>query len=205
MLFILTGNIMTGKTRWLQALVEELEARGFTSWGVLAPGLWTEVRENDSLRFEKRGIDNVLLPEKKVIPFAISCDFEQPEWASEQSDSLGMKWRIRDESIEEVNIHFDSIAESVSKTPTDPKNNLLIVDEMGRLELLCNQGLTSALNLLKQGPSPLYKHAIVVVRDALADEAQKRFGPAWGHVNLIGPNEAAREQVLRFFETCRQS
>ena len=38
MLFILTGDVQSGKTRWLERLVAELAADGVESRGVLAPG-----------------------------------------------------------------------------------------------------------------------------------------------------------------------
>ncbi len=38
MLFVLTGDVQTGKTRWLHDLVEEIASRGVLCEGVLAPG-----------------------------------------------------------------------------------------------------------------------------------------------------------------------
>ncbi len=40
MLFILTGDIQTGKTRWLEALIDELNQQGVVTDGVVAPGVW---------------------------------------------------------------------------------------------------------------------------------------------------------------------
>ena len=40
MLYILTGEIQTGKTRWLQALIDKLAEKGVPLEGVLAPGVW---------------------------------------------------------------------------------------------------------------------------------------------------------------------
>ena len=42
MLFILTGDVRTGKTTWLEARVRELEAAGVPVRGVLAPGVWRD-------------------------------------------------------------------------------------------------------------------------------------------------------------------
>ncbi|MFR8009703.1 MAG: hypothetical protein ACLU6D_10730, partial [Gordonibacter urolithinfaciens] len=73
MLFILTGGVQSGKTRWLERLVAELAADGVESRGVLAPGVWRPRADGDDggLRppgsgegaYEKLGIDNVLLPQ----------------------------------------------------------------------------------------------------------------------------------------------
>lgn len=71
MLYLLTGQVQTGKTRWLQGLVSAYEARGVAVGGVLAPGVWREVTARDgAASFEKLGIDNILLPEHETIPFA---------------------------------------------------------------------------------------------------------------------------------------
>ena len=44
MLFVLTGGIQTGKTRWLGRLVEALGAEGVRCAGVMAPGVWRKRR-----------------------------------------------------------------------------------------------------------------------------------------------------------------
>lgn len=62
-LFILTGEIQTGKTRWLQGVLGDLSACGVPLRGVVAPGVWTRVGRG----FEKLGIDNVLLPDRKSV------------------------------------------------------------------------------------------------------------------------------------------
>lgn len=40
MLYMLTGEIQTGKTRWLARRVDEARAAGIDVHGVLAPGVW---------------------------------------------------------------------------------------------------------------------------------------------------------------------
>ena len=44
MLFLLTGDVQIGKTRWLERLAAELSGDGVQVAGVLAPGVW-RVRE----------------------------------------------------------------------------------------------------------------------------------------------------------------
>lgn len=77
---------------------------------------------------------------------------------------------------------------------------MLVVDELGRLELLRSCGLTNALAILDAGPTPQFPHAIAVVRETLLDEARRRFEPRWGKATVIGPDDAARNLVL---ETAR--
>lgn len=64
---ILAGDVQIGKTRWLQALVSDLEARGAVCGGVIAPGVWCE---DEAGSFDKLGIDNELMPTHEVVHFA---------------------------------------------------------------------------------------------------------------------------------------
>ncbi|WP_139653505.1 hypothetical protein [Raoultibacter phocaeensis] len=68
MLFILTGAVQTGKTRWLERLAATLDEGGVVCVGVLAPGVWREASEQGDR--EKVGIDNVLLPAGDRFSFA---------------------------------------------------------------------------------------------------------------------------------------
>ena len=69
MLFLLTGDIQCGKTRWLENLCREAESRGTSVAGVLAPGVWEELKDAPE-KFYKLGINNVLLPSKARARFA---------------------------------------------------------------------------------------------------------------------------------------
>ena len=71
MLYILTGSIQIGKTRWLKALVDEMEAMGRPVYGVVAPGDWRPCEEGG---FEKYGIFNELLPGHRRLLFAMRAD-----------------------------------------------------------------------------------------------------------------------------------
>lgn len=80
MLFLLTGEVQIGKTRWLESLVAELGAFGVPCAGVLAPGQWVPSTgpHADANGFEKLGIDNVLLPGGERVPFARRGDLAGP-------------------------------------------------------------------------------------------------------------------------------
>ena len=132
MLFLLTGQVQTGKTRWLQALARDMLERGVPVWGVVAPGVWRESRDADdsagfvsarvlagnpaSARLEKTGIDNVLLPSGARVPFARRCDLAQAAGvfdAKSQSARANLVWSIDDAAIVQVNEHFSKIARLV--------------------------------------------------------------------------------------------
>ena len=285
MLFLLTGDVQIGKTRWLEDLCTSLQAAGTCVAGVVAPGQWVPRPEGQpggkhsfdgAGRFEKLGIDNVLLPQGERIEFARRRDLAAKSKAfteGKQAKAAKLGWAISDTAIAQVNAHFAELAKQASIAPADsgaydpttaqaevdtpaaaPLDNgvcppvaaetaakisplaqinsdeptvaataakaegnvlaaapaanetrlaphaMLVVDELGRLELLRSCGLTNALAILDAGPTPQFPHAIAVVRETLLDEARKRFEPRWGKAAVIGPDDAARNLVL---ETAR--
>ena len=284
-LFLLTGDVQIGKTRWLENLCASLQTAGTCVAGVVAPGQWVPRPEGQpggkhgfdgAGRFEKLGIDNVLLPQGKRIEFARRRDLAAKSKAfteGTQAKAAKLGWAISDTAIAQVNAHFATLAKQASIAPADsgadgptttqakvdapaaaPLDNgvcppvaaetaaktsplaqtntgestaaaaaakargnvlaaapaanetrlaphaMLVVDELGRLELLHSCGLTNALAILDAGPTPQFPHAIAVVRETLLDEARRRFEPRWGKAAVIGPDDAARNLVL---ETAR--
>lgn len=200
MLFILTGDIQIGKTRWLKSTCRKLAADGIPCAGVVAPGVWVPSEHGDANGFEKLGIDNLLLPQGERIPFARRRDLAQAEGMfdpNSQSAQMQLGWEISDDAIAQVNAHFDRIA---ARTHHNGRQSLLVVDELGRLELIRNQGLASALALLDEGPSPAFPHALIVVRDVLVDLARERFAPSWGDPALVSPTQDAEEAIRRAFK-----
>lgn len=209
MLFLLTGEVQIGKTRWLESLVAELAERGVPCAGVLAPGQWlpSESERADANGFEKLGIDNVLLPGGERIPFARRGDLARADGTFDEESQAAkaeLAWHIDDVAIARVNTHFDELAvhasEGMESQDPSPTPGLLIVDELGRLEIWRGGGLTSAMALLAQGPTLAFPHALVVVRDYLLDDAEALFAEAWPDRCRIAPDEAGREVVLAAFE-----
>ena len=199
MLFVLTGGIQTGKTRWLGRLVRDLAAKGVPCAGVLAPGVWRRCAPDDVLTegeraagaqegsaYEKLGIDNVLLPNGERIPFARRADLAWEEGSydeASQAARAGLGWAIDDASIARVNAHFDELRRAPDAPPS-----LLIVDELGRLELARGEGIVSAMDILDAGPSNAFPVALVVVRADLVPLARERLEPAWGAPVVISPD-----------------
>lgn len=202
MLFLLTGEVQIGKTRWLESLVAELGAFGVPCAGVLAPGQWVPSMgpHADANGFEKLGIDNVLLPGGERVPFARRGDLARADGTFDEESQAAkaeLAWHIDDAAIDRVNAHFDEITAHASAVAP----GLLIVDELGRLEIWRNGGLTSAVALLAQGPTAAFPHALAVVRDYLLDDTEALLAPAWPEIARISPNDAAREAILAAFES----
>ncbi len=203
MLLILTGDVQIGKTRWLEGVCAELENRGVCVCGVVAPGQWVKrpcgqpsgIRGLDGAgRFEKRGIDNVLFPGHQRIEFARRRDLagESDEFGGgRQAREARLGWAISDEAIGKVDDHF-------ARLSTNPPQvgSLLVVDELGRLELVRGEGLVSAMRLIDEGPTSAFPHALIVVRESLVGLACDRFSSAWGDVRAIGPTDDARELLF---------
>ena len=170
MLFILTGDIRSGKTTWLEAGVRELGAAGVPVRGVLAPGVWRDGK--------KVGIENVLLPSHERVLLATPA---------EEGCSTGLGWDFDANALARVNAHLTELA----ATSGDARPGLLVIDEIGPLELRRGEGLTAALELLDAGPTPAWPHALVVVRATLAEDARTRFAQSWRSVELLSPDESS--------------
>lgn len=217
MLFALTGEIQTGKTRWLDRTVQRLSDEGVRCAGVIAPGVWRRrdpgaepsageraVGSNGASEFEKLGIDNVLLPDGERVSFARRVDLAQAAGSfdeASQSARAGLGWAIDDGAIARVNAHFERLAceASGSLGSGDRRRSLLVVDELGRLELIRGEGLTAAMALLDRGPMEAFPHALVVVRADLVHHVRLRFEPIWGAVSAIGPGDAGMESLRAAF------
>ena len=223
MLYILTGDIQTGKTRWLQGLIEELEARDVIPYGVIAPGRWIEHRDGGSVAFAKTGIDNELLPSHELIAFARrSSDVsdDEAQRTCSQARNAQLSWAIDDGALNRVDEHLARVArmtapspdgevaaERISSVEGNPtadvraqQKGILVIDELGRLELLHGKGLANALALVERGATPALPHALIIVREQLLDQARARFADApWEGTRAIFPTRDAREELLAAF------
>lgn len=206
MLYILTGNVQTGKTRWLQKLIAGLEAADTITYGVIAPGRWIEHRNDDEVTFEKTGIDNELLPQHELIPFARrACDVGdgEAERTCTQARKAQLGWAIDDSTLNRVNEHLSQVAQ-ITANDIEPSENdrakhtaLLVIDELGPLELLYGNGLVNGLALADRGATSTLPHALVVVREQLLDQALVRFSNApWGGIKTIYPTDEAFDELL---------
>lgn len=203
MLYMLTGDVQTGKTRWLQGLIEELEASSVLPYGVIAPGRWLEHQNGNTVTFEKTGIDNELLPQHTVIPFARRArdvDDDEARRSCSQARKAQLGWAIDDSTLDRVNEHLawvTRVTDAVSGDGQPSGKGLLVIDELGRLELLHGGGLVNALALVERGATPALPHALVIVREQLLDQAEARFAAApWNGMQVILPTEKTRDDLL---------
>ncbi len=210
MLFILTGEVQIGKTRWLCQLTDELRQQSAICFGVLAPGVWIERGREDATNpsrqrtsqplFEKLGIDNILLPQGTRIHFATRRDIAQKQGALDemsQSESLQLGWHISDTALAQVNAHLGKLPVKICGSECA---GLLVIDEIGRLELHRGLGLTEAMCLLEEGPCGCLRHALVVARSTLAEDVANHFGSAWEGYRFISPDDEAKRCILDIFE-----
>ena len=135
MLFLLTGDVQVGKTRWLESLCASLQAAGTCVAGVVAPGQWVPRPEGQlggkhgfdgAGRFEKLGIDNVLLPQGERIEFARRRDLAAKGKAfaeGTQAKAAKLGWAISDTAIAQVNSHFAMLAKQAGIAPADSGAN----------------------------------------------------------------------------------
>lgn len=155
--------------------------------------------------YEKLGINNQLLPSGETIPFARRRDLVQAEGAydeASQSAKAQLGWAIDDAAIAQVNEHFAHLQSTQDRAAmglSAENPALLVVDELGQLELKRGGGLTQAVTLLREGPSRQFPHAIIVVREWLVDDAVAQLGVAWKDYAPIGPTDDARARILGDF------
>lgn len=153
-LALLTGGRGAGKTRWCEALVRAARGAGLAVGGLLSPPVLAEG--------EKRGIDLLDLATGERRTLAERARPGLPGTA-------GLGWRFDPEALAAGNAVLERV------TACD----LLLVDELGPLELGREGGFTAAFGLLD---TCRYGLAIVVVRPALlavARERWKRAAPLW--------------------------
>ena len=192
MLFILTGNVQIGKSRWLERLADDLTRLDVTCYGVIAPGIWVESNTDaaNDQGYEKLGINNLLLPDNVTVPFAQRADIADLS----QAGRVGLGWHIDDAAIARVNEHLSSIEK---RAEDDRRHKLLVIDELGRLELDHESGLVEAMRLLRNGPCAGMKDALVVVRETFAERAESLFAETWNGVLRIAPTRQDAELVKR--------
>jgi iron complex transport system ATP-binding protein len=149
-LILLTGLSGVGKTTWCSQLVALARERGLTVNGLLSPSVFKEGR--------KVGINIADLQSGETRQLA---SLRQGE-----SGKIGTpRWSFDPEVTAWANRALEEAA------PSD----LLVMDEIGPLELLQGEGITAGLRRLDAGD---YKVACVVIRTSLLPNALQRWPDA---------------------------
>lgn len=200
MLYLVTGEVRLGKTRWLCDVVGRLARAGVVPYGVLAPGVWRALSDGagEASGFEKLGIDNVLLPQGERVHLARRRDLaDVADLASEDeaAGSASLDWVMDRVALARVEDHFRALAAMPPDGPCAP--GVLVVDELGRLELSRDAGLLSARALAEAGPGPRWRSCLVVVRESLLPLALERMRPAWPGVRVVRPGGCDHESLAR--------
>jgi len=183
MLYILTGGSGAGKSTWINRLITLARKNDVIVDGTVSPAVF----EGEADAIEKIGIDSVLLPEDRRIRLATRRDLattnespdlvirnHTPENHPLQNTLLkprlkaGNGWAFSPEAVEEVNTHLTSLR----KMEICYGNRLLVIDELGPLELLQGSGFIEGLALIDDA---IYRHTIVVIRPILVEAAKERW------------------------------
>jgi len=154
-LFLITGLSGVGKTTWCGELVRLAQQRGLRVAGLWSPAVFADGR--------KVGIDMVDLHTEEQRRLACLRGKEATAVST-------IQWAFDEEVIAWGNHVLAHL----------PDNDLLVIDELGPLEFLRDEGLLAGLRVLDAGA---YRVAAVVIRPSLLPEAQAR----WPHAQVITP------------------
>lgn len=165
-LFILSGDREIGKTTFLKRLLQDSALRSCDIAGVVSPAVFQEQ--------QKIGID-LLDPRTRVQKRLADLR------SVEETASVTQHWNFLPESMDWGN---QLLAAAV---PCD----LLIVDELGPLELKMGQGWQQGITAVSSGQ---YRLCLLVIRPSLLEEAhslwptgevflfQSKNDPQWGKI-----------------------
>lgn len=151
LLFLITGSRGAGKTTFCASLAQAARDAGWQVAGLLSQPVFEG--------HQRTAIDAESLRSGEKRRLAVRSETPTPG---------SHYWRFDDATIDWGNLVYQD------STPCD----LLVVDELGPLELDRGEGLQSALQAID---SKAYAIAVVVIRAELLGEALTR----WGDANLV--------------------
>ena len=149
-ILLITGDSGAGKTTWCAGLIDAARAAGLTIGGLLCPAVF-----NDGA---KTGIDmqNLLTGETRRL-----AQRRTPQ----STGVMTIHWQFDESTLAWGNAVLRDL----------PPVDALIIDELGPLELLRNEGLLEAVAALDRGA---FRVACVIVRLGLVEAARARWPDA---------------------------
>ncbi|MGI6033603.1 MAG: hypothetical protein ACOX69_09325 [Coriobacteriales bacterium] len=202
--FVMTSGFMTGKTTWIERMlrtagidvpstnpalanVPAQNERRLRVGGVYTPAVFEGEK--------KVAIDAVLLPSLERLRFADAQPwFSGVEGGGDEEHGAArgdgkqpkLAWDFSDAALERVNAHLSTCTDC----------DLLLIDELGPLELLRGGGFTEGMRLLDTQSAPA---SLVVVRPALTEEAERR----WGAFDTLTPDSSVEEFLARVTDAAK--
>ena len=144
---LLTGDIQVGKTTVCQGVVELARRWGYNPKGLLTPPIFAE--DGTKVGIELVDIES---GERRVLARA-GCDLGGPQVGRYSFDAEALAW-----------------GRSILDRAIGAGCDLLVVDEIGYLELEQNRGFSAVLKALQAGALP---RTIIVVRSSLVGKLHR--------------------------------
>jgi nucleoside-triphosphatase THEP1 len=156
-LILVSGMSGAGKTTWCRAQVLQAREQGLTVGGLLSPGVYQQGA--------KVGIELLDLARNEKRPLG--------ELRPEIVDAPTRKWAMNAQTLAWGNHVLQAMG----------YYDLVVIDELGPLEFLYQQGLMQAFNLIERRQ---YQTALVVVRPTLLEAAKRNWCDFDLRVHLLG-------------------
>ena len=176
MIGLLTGSIGIGKTTLCQRLVALLRQQGLEPAGILAPALIDDQGRKIGIRLLR-----IETEEERVLAL-VEGDLQGPRTGRYVFDADVMSWGL-----------------SGLRMALRGKYDLVLIDEIGPLELLRGEGLAPVLGDLRN----LYeRQVLIVVREALAEMLKEQIDRPDLAIFSLGMdvrNTLATEIAMRYF------
>lgn len=171
-IYLVSGEIESGKTRFCGEAAGHLKEKGWDTAGLLAPAVFEGGRKTAIEALDLRSGERRRL-----------ADINEPN--SSLNGIQTKRWRFIPETLRWCNQVLKSAI------PCD----LLVVDELGPLELERNEGMLAGFEAIDSG---LYRVSLVVVRPSLLDKALERW-PAAEVVKIseLNDNSISENEWLR--------
>lgn len=154
---LITGPSGSGKTRWCLDLVNSTRRRGIKIAGLVSPAIF------DGGHKVRIDLQNVETGEQRCLA--------RPIGTLPEGIIVGV-WNLDPEVLDWGN----RVLESIRHTP------ILVLDELGPLELNSNRGLDGAFSLIE---ARSYRLACIAIRPTLLPAALKRW--PWAQYHILPP------------------